>query len=32
MIIYIYMGISQNGGDPIAGWFLKENPTKLDDN
>ena len=25
------MGVSKNGGSPIAGWFLRENPTKMDD-
>ena len=23
--------VSQNGGTPIAGWILRENPTKIDD-
>jgi len=26
------MGISMNGGSPIAGWFRMENPMKMDDN
>ena len=26
-----YMGVSINGGTPIAGWFMKEKPTKMDD-
>ena len=25
-IIWIYMGGSINGGTPIAGWFIMENP------
>ena len=25
------MGVSINGGTPIAGWFMKEKPTKMDD-
>ena len=25
------MGISINGGAPIAGWFIRENPIKVDD-
>ena len=25
-IIWIYMGVSINGGTPIAGWFIMENP------
>ena len=24
------MGGSINGGTPIAGWFIRENPTKMD--
>ena len=28
--IYIYMGVSSNGGTPIAGWFVVENPIKVD--
>ena len=26
--IYIYMGISINGGTPISGWFVMDNPIK----
>ena len=29
--IKIYMGVSINGGTPIAGWFIRDNPTKMDD-
>ena len=25
------MRVSINGGSPIAGWFLRENPIKMDD-
>ena len=24
------MGVSINGGTPIAGWFIRENPIKMD--
>ena len=29
--IYIYMVGSIKGGTPIAGWFIRENPIKMDD-
>ena len=29
--LYDYMGVSINGDTPIAGWFIRENPTKIDD-
>jgi len=29
--VYIYMRVSINGGTPIAGWFMLENPTNMDD-
>ena len=25
------MGVSINGGTPIAGWLIRDNPTKTDD-
>ena len=25
------LGVSINGGTPIAGWFIKENTVKMDD-
>ena len=25
------MGVSRNGGTPIAGWFVREIPFKMDD-
>ena len=28
----IYIGVSWNGGTPIAGWFIRENPMKMDEN
>ena len=30
ILLYIYMGVSSNGGTPIAGWFVVENPIKVD--
>ena len=30
-IIEVDLEVSQNGGTPIAGWFLMENPTKVDE-
>ena len=30
-IRYEYMGGSYNGGTPIAGWFIREILTKIDD-
>ena len=29
---YLYMWVSINGESPIAGWFIRENPTNMDDN
>ena len=29
--IYVYLGVSINGGSPIAGWFTTEDPSKMDD-
>ena len=26
-----HMGVSTNGGTPIAGWFIRENPIKMDE-
>jgi hypothetical protein len=28
---YSHLGVSINGGIPIAGWFVTENPIKMDD-
>ena len=25
------MGVSINGGTPIAGWFIRQNPIEMDD-
>ena len=25
------MGVSMNGGSPIAGWFIRNNPSRMDD-
>ena len=27
----MYLEVSINGGTPIAGWFIRENPYKMDD-
>ena len=29
--VMIEMGVSINGGSPIAGWFVMEKPIKMDD-
>ena len=29
--MYKYMIVSINGGTPIAGWFIRENPIRMDD-
>ena len=26
-----HMGVSINGGIPKAGWFIRENPTRMDE-
>ena len=31
IIMYKYMIVSINGGTPIAGWFIRENPIRMDD-
>ena len=28
--IDVHMDVSRNGGSPIAGWFIRENPFQLD--
>ena len=29
--VLAHVGVSINGGTPIAGWFVRENRTKMDD-
>ena len=29
--LFEHMGVSINGGTPIAGWFTMKNPIKMDD-
>ena len=31
LFMRIEMGVSINGGSPIAGWFVMEKPIKMDD-
>jgi hypothetical protein len=31
IVFTIILRVSINGGAPIAGWFIRENPIKVDD-